>query len=286
MHQSYSPSRKVHILLKVCKTIYHSMTANANPGVVYGADDFLPCLTWVLLRSDVVTLQLDTNYMMELLDPTQLQGEGGYYLTSLYASLFYISSFRPRLATRQLSTEAQQSLSQWHRRRTLHCNQSRRSTNRRTLRRPEHSGKGREITSDADTGTCTGSVTDAPPAPSSVVAKALHIISEVVVGVREEESSRAEGQGSPAAQLQASPRKKKEIIVEELDGHPARSEVDWEGGVRPRRCVVERLESEEGQASLHRVHEELCARPVELDDQTNTQIGQQRSEWTGLPVGD
>lgn len=44
---------------------------------MFGADDFLPCLTWVLLRSDVVTLQLDTDYMMELLDPSQLQGEGG-----------------------------------------------------------------------------------------------------------------------------------------------------------------------------------------------------------------
>lgn len=43
---------------------------------MFGADDFLPCLTWVLLRSDVVTLQQDTDYMMELLDPTQLQGEG------------------------------------------------------------------------------------------------------------------------------------------------------------------------------------------------------------------
>ncbi|XP_064830573.1 ras and Rab interactor 3-like [Oncorhynchus masou masou] len=207
MHQSYSPSRKVHILLKVCKTIYHSMTANANPGVVYGADDFLPCLTWVLLRGDVVTLQLDTDYMMELLDPTQLQGEGGYYLTSLYASLFYISSFRPRLAMRQLSTEAQQSLSKWQRRRTLHCNQSRRSTNRRTLRRPGHSEKGKEYSSDAEPETGIGSVTDDPPAPSSVLAKALHIISEVVVAVREEEGSRAEGQGPPAVQLQASPQK-------------------------------------------------------------------------------
>ncbi|CAB1347727.1 unnamed protein product, partial [Coregonus sp. 'balchen'] len=226
MHQSYSPSRKVHILLKVCKTIYHSMTANANPGVVYGADDFLPCLTWVLLRSDVVTLQLDTDYMMELLDPTQLQGEGGYYLTSLYASLFYISSFRPRLATRQLNTEAQQSLSQWHRRRTLHCNQSRRSTNRRTLQRPGHGQKGRENSSDAETETGTGSVTDAPPSPSSGVAKALHITSEVVVAVREAEGSRAQGQGSPAAQLQASPRKERRTTVQELDGHPAGSEVD------------------------------------------------------------
>lgn len=43
---------------------------------MFGADDFLPCLTWVLLRSNVVTLQQDTDYMMELLDPTQLQGEG------------------------------------------------------------------------------------------------------------------------------------------------------------------------------------------------------------------
>ncbi len=48
-------------------------------GTVFGADDFLPCLTWVLLRSDVATLQVDTDYMMELLDPLQLQGEGRGY---------------------------------------------------------------------------------------------------------------------------------------------------------------------------------------------------------------
>lgn len=136
MHEAYSPNKKVQILLKVCKTIYHSMSSNsASSGAVFGADDFLPCLTWVLLRSDVTTLQLDTDYMMELLDPSQLQGEGGYYLTTLYASLYYISSFRPRLAARQLSVEAQHSLNQWHRRRTLHCNQSRRSKHRRTIRR-------------------------------------------------------------------------------------------------------------------------------------------------------
>lgn len=60
---------------------------------------------------------------------------GGYYLTTLYAALYYISSFQPRLAARQLSVEAQESLNRWHRRRTLHCNQSRRSKNRRTIRR-------------------------------------------------------------------------------------------------------------------------------------------------------
>ncbi|XP_049581186.1 ras and Rab interactor 2 isoform X1 [Syngnathus scovelli] len=135
MHEAYSPSKKVQILLKICKRIYHSMSSNASSDVVFGADDFLPCLTWVLLRSELVNLQIDTDYMMELLDPTQLQGEGGYYLTTLYAALYYISSFRPRLAARQLSVEAQHSLSQWHRRRTLHSNQSRHSLRRQTIRR-------------------------------------------------------------------------------------------------------------------------------------------------------
>lgn len=60
---------------------------------------------------------------------------GGYYLTTLYASLFYINSYQPRLAARQLSVEAQHSINQWHRRRTLHCNKSRRSLHRRTIRR-------------------------------------------------------------------------------------------------------------------------------------------------------
>uniref|UniRef100_A0A3B4ZF98 Ras and Rab interactor like n=1 Tax=Stegastes partitus TaxID=144197 RepID=A0A3B4ZF98_9TELE len=76
MHEEFSPNKKVKILLKVCKRIYNSMSANSSSGTVFGADDFLPCLTWMLLRSDLVTLQIDTDYMMELLDPTQLQGEG------------------------------------------------------------------------------------------------------------------------------------------------------------------------------------------------------------------
>ncbi|XP_036976407.1 ras and Rab interactor 2 isoform X1 [Acanthopagrus latus] len=161
VHEAYSPNKKVQILLKVCKSIYHSMSANASSGKVFGADDFLPCLTWVLLRSDVFTLQLDTDYMMELLDPTQLQGEGGYYLTTLYASLYYISSFQPRLPARQLSVEAQKSLNQWHRRRTLHCNQSRRSKHRRTIRRLTRVAQNLESESTEDSGKESDSVNTA-----------------------------------------------------------------------------------------------------------------------------
>ncbi|XP_050985210.1 ras and Rab interactor 2 [Labeo rohita] len=189
MHEAYSPSKKVDTLLKVCKNIYHSMNANAKPGTVFGADDFLPCLTWVLLRSDVATLQVDTDYMMELLDPMQLQGEGGYYLTSLYAALFYISSFRPRLAKRQLSAEAHRSLSQWHRRRTLHCNQSRRSRNRRTIRRHGPTDGGRKTSDEQNSlnaSTESSSLTDVMPATSSV-QETLQNLDEELEAVKEEE---------------------------------------------------------------------------------------------------
>ncbi|KAK9962749.1 hypothetical protein ABG768_008101 [Culter alburnus] len=192
MHEAYSPSKKVNTLLKVCKNIYHSMNANAKPGTVFGADDFLPCLTWVLLRSDVAILQVDTDYMMELLDPMQLQGEGGYYLTSLYAALYYISSFQPRLAKRQLSAEAHKSLSQWHRRRTLHGNQSRHSRNRRTIRRHGPAEGSRRTMED---GNClneskeSSSLTDVKPA--------IHSIQEAVQGLDEElEAVTEEEEGS------------------------------------------------------------------------------------------
>lgn len=33
MHEAYSPNKKVQILLKVCKSIYHSMSANASSGI-------------------------------------------------------------------------------------------------------------------------------------------------------------------------------------------------------------------------------------------------------------
>ncbi|XP_016409758.1 ras and Rab interactor 2-like isoform X2 [Sinocyclocheilus rhinocerous] len=190
MHEAYSPSKKVDTLLKVCKNIYHSMNANAKP--VFGADDFLPCLTWVLLRSDVATLQVDTDYMMELLDPMQLQGEGGYYLTSLYAALFYISSFRPRLAKRQLSAEAHRSLSQWHRRRTLHRNQSRHSRNRRTIRRhgPEDgSRKTSDEQNSLNASTESSGLTDVMPATSSV-QETLQDLDEELENVKEEEEGK------------------------------------------------------------------------------------------------
>ncbi|XP_035493739.1 ras and Rab interactor 2 isoform X1 [Scophthalmus maximus] len=116
MRTMYSPEKKVSLLLRVCKLIYTIMQDNS--GRMYGADDFLPMLTYVVAQSDMPQLDTEIEYMMELLDPSLLQGEGGYYLTSAYGAMALIKNFQEEQAARVLSSEARNTLHQWHHRRT------------------------------------------------------------------------------------------------------------------------------------------------------------------------
>ncbi|KAM4584606.1 ras and Rab interactor 2-like isoform 1-T1 [Odontesthes bonariensis] len=116
MRKMYSPEKKVSLLLRVCKLIYTIMQDNS--GRMYGADDFLPMLTYVVAQCDMPQLDTEIEYMMELLDPSLLQGEGGYYLTSTYGAMALIKNFQEEQAARVLSSEARNTLHQWHRRRT------------------------------------------------------------------------------------------------------------------------------------------------------------------------
>uniref|UniRef100_A0A667X3D9 Ras and Rab interactor 2 n=1 Tax=Myripristis murdjan TaxID=586833 RepID=A0A667X3D9_9TELE len=116
MRKMYSPEKKVSLLLRVCKLIYTIMQDNS--GRMYGADDFLPMLTYVVAQCDMPQLDTEIQYMMELLDPSLLHGEGGYYLTSAYGAMALIKNFQEEQAARVLSSEAKNTLHQWHRRRT------------------------------------------------------------------------------------------------------------------------------------------------------------------------
>ncbi|XP_077638141.1 ras and Rab interactor 2 isoform X4 [Lonchura striata] len=116
MRKMYSPEKKVMLLLRVCKLIYTVMENNS--GRLYGADDFLPVLTYVLAQCDMLELDTEIEYMMELLDPSLLHGEGGYYLTSAYGALSLIKNFQEEQAAQLLSSEARDTLRQWHKRRT------------------------------------------------------------------------------------------------------------------------------------------------------------------------
>lgn len=116
MQKMYSPEKKVMLLLRVCKLIYTVM--ENNTGRMYGADDFLPVLTYVVAQCDMLELDAEIEYMMELLDPSLLHGEGGYYLTSAYGALSLIKNFQEEQAARVLCSETRDTLRQWHKRRT------------------------------------------------------------------------------------------------------------------------------------------------------------------------
>ncbi|KAG8450830.1 hypothetical protein GDO86_003194 [Hymenochirus boettgeri] len=98
------------------------------------------------MSCDLTSIQLDVEYMMELVDPSQLQGEGGYYLTTLFGALYHISSFN--ILSRQLSNEAQNSIRQWQRRRTIHYKHT--SLNRTKHPRTENNDSKRVLLDTAD----------------------------------------------------------------------------------------------------------------------------------------
>lgn len=62
MHEAYSPNKKVDILLKVCKSIYHGMSANASSGSMafssgnFSVSGLAPCLLICLLNSHSLLL--------------------------------------------------------------------------------------------------------------------------------------------------------------------------------------------------------------------------------------
>ncbi|XP_043454911.1 ras and Rab interactor-like protein [Prionailurus bengalensis] len=122
LHAACAPRRKVALLLEVCSEVYAGL-AQGEDQEPLGADAFLPALTEELIWSPHIgETQLDVEFLMELLDPDELRGEAGYYLTTWFGALHHIAHYQPDVgrAPQGLSSEARASLRQWHSRRTLH----------------------------------------------------------------------------------------------------------------------------------------------------------------------
>ncbi|XP_058382313.1 ras and Rab interactor 1 [Diceros bicornis minor] len=113
--RAYSPSAQIKRLLQACKLLYTALRTHAGEGA--GADEFLPLLSIVLAQCDLPELLLEAEYMSELLEPALLTGEGGYYLTTLSASLALLSSLDQAILPLSPSQELQRSLSLWEQRR-------------------------------------------------------------------------------------------------------------------------------------------------------------------------
>ncbi|XP_054997413.1 ras and Rab interactor 1 [Sorex araneus] len=113
---AYSPGAQIKRFLQACKLLYSALRTQAGEGA--GADEFLPLLSLVLAQCDLPELLLEAQYMAELLEPALLTGEGGYYLTSLSASLALLSSLDPALRQPlSPSQELQRALHLWEQRR-------------------------------------------------------------------------------------------------------------------------------------------------------------------------
>ncbi|XP_035305282.1 ras and Rab interactor-like protein isoform X2 [Cricetulus griseus] len=122
LHAACAPRRKVALLLAVCSDVYAGLAGGQNQEPL-GADAFLPALTEELIWSPHIgETQLDVEFLMELLDPEELRGEAGYYLTTWFGALYHIAHYQPDAGRtpQGLSSEARASLRQWHRRRTWH----------------------------------------------------------------------------------------------------------------------------------------------------------------------
>ncbi|XP_071440940.1 protein sprint, partial [Hetaerina americana] len=96
-----SPLEKLEHLLCCISAIFNavkgSSTANGQSrgGLTLGADDLLPLLVWVLVRSGMVGAEIEAEYMFGLLHPALLSaGEGAYYLTTLSSAVHVLKSFR------------------------------------------------------------------------------------------------------------------------------------------------------------------------------------------------
>uniref|UniRef100_A0A3Q3H1U7 Si:ch211-168d1.3 n=1 Tax=Labrus bergylta TaxID=56723 RepID=A0A3Q3H1U7_9LABR len=109
MQRTHSPIDKVLLLLQVCKCVHKEVSW----------DDFLPSLSYVIVECNKPHILIEVEYMMELLEPSWLGGEGGYYLTSVYASLCLIQSLdREQPMSGCLTPEAQDALKEWSCRRS------------------------------------------------------------------------------------------------------------------------------------------------------------------------
>uniref|UniRef100_UPI00358F3069 ras and Rab interactor 2-like n=1 Tax=Myxine glutinosa TaxID=7769 RepID=UPI00358F3069 len=116
LQRAYSPRKKIVFLLQACKIVYQALGSGGKEEL--GADELLPFLLYTVAFCDMPSLDPEVEYIMELLDPSLLTGEGGYYLTTLYGVLYMLRSSEFMEQTKKLSSGARRKLHQWHRRRS------------------------------------------------------------------------------------------------------------------------------------------------------------------------
>ena len=73
-----SPAEKVHCIVKSAKLLFKSLRH-----VEAGADEYFPYMVFLIVRTKIVNLYANIQYIQRFRHPARLEGEVNYHLTNL-----------------------------------------------------------------------------------------------------------------------------------------------------------------------------------------------------------